>query len=149
MIRWREAKREDVPAIVALLVEDALGATRETDDMAPYFAAFDAMSYEYGNSLIVGEADGRVVATYQLTFITGLSLRASRRAQVESVRVAAKLRSEGVGAALMRDAEMRAIHAGCTLMQLTTDKSREAAQRFYERAGFTPSHIGFKRKLNP
>ncbi len=114
-----------------------MGATRETDDMAAYFAAFDAMSYEYGNDLIVGEADGRVVATYQLTFITGLSLRASRRAQVESVRVAANLRSEGVGAALMRDAEMRAVHAGCTLMQLTSDKSRADAQRFYERAGFT------------
>lgn len=149
MIRWREAKREDVPAIVALLADDPLGAARETDDMAVYLAAFDAMSYEYGNTLIVGEADGRVVATYQLTFITGLSLRATRRAQVESVRVAAKLRSEGVGSALMRDAEMRAVHAGCTLMQLNTDKSREAAHRFYERAGFTPSHIGFKRKLNP
>lgn len=147
MIRWREAKREDVPKIVALLVEDALGAARETDDMAPYFAAFDAMSYEYGNSLIVGEADGRVVATYQLTFITGLSLRASRRAQIESVRVAAKLRSEGVGAAMMRDAEMRARHEGCTLMQLTADKSRESAHRFYERSGFTASHIGFKKPI--
>lgn len=138
-----------MPAIIALLIEDTLGATRETEDMAPYYAAFDAMTYEYGNTLIVGEANGPVMATYQLTFISGLSLRASRRAQVESVRVAAKLRSEGVGAALMRDAEMRAIHAGCTLMQLNTDKSCEAAQRFYERAGFTPSHIGFKRKLNP
>lgn len=147
MIRWRDAKREDVPAIVALLVEDALGATRETDDLAPYYEAFDAMSYEYGNSLIVGEADGRVVATYQLTFITGLSLRASRRAQIESVRVAAKLRSEGVGAAMMRDAEMRARHAGCSLLQLTADQSREAAHRFYTRAGFTPSHVGFKKRL--
>ncbi|MDZ4136374.1 MAG: GNAT family N-acetyltransferase, partial [Paracoccaceae bacterium] len=91
MIRWREAKRNDVPAIVALLADDALGATRETDDMAVYFAAFDAMMYEFGNALIVGEADGKVVATYQLTFITGLSLRASRRAQVVSVRVAAHL----------------------------------------------------------
>jgi GNAT superfamily N-acetyltransferase len=149
MIRWRDAKREDVPAIVALLREDALGAARETGDMEAYLAAFDAMSYEYGNDLIVGEADGRVVATYQLTFITGLSLRASRRAQVESVRVTAKLRSEGVGAALMRDAEMRAVHAGCSLMQLTSDKTREDALRFYESAGFTPSHIGFKRKLTP
>lgn len=149
MIRWRDAKREDVPAIVALLTEDTLGAARESDDMAAYLAAFDAMSYEYGNSLIVGEADGRVVATYQLTFITGLSLRATRRAQIESVRVAAKLRSEGVGEAMMRDAEMRALHEGCTLLQLTADKSREDAHRFYERAGFTPSHIGFKRKLNP
>lgn len=147
MIRWREALRADVPAIVALLVEDALGASRESDDMAPYFAAFDAMSYEYGNALIVGEADGRVVATYQLTFITGLSLRATKRAQVESVRVASRLRSEGVGAALMRDAEMRAVDAGCTLIQLTTDKTRTDAQRFYERAGFTASHVGFKKRL--
>lgn len=147
MIRWREALREDVPAIVTLLREDALGATRETDDMAAYYAAFDAMAYEYGNDLIVGEAEGRVVATYQLTFITGLSLRASRRAQVESVRVAARLRSEGVGAALMRDAEMRARHAGCTLIQLTTDKTRSDAHRFYERAGYTPSHTGFKKRL--
>ena len=113
-----------------------------SQDLAVRFKANDAMT-------LAVEADGRVVATYQLTFITGLSLRATRRAQVESVRVAAKLRSEGVGSALMRDAEMRAVHAGCTLMQLNTDKSREAAHRFYERAGFTPSHIGFKRKLNP
>jgi GNAT superfamily N-acetyltransferase len=148
MIRWREAKREDVPAIVALLTEDALGATRESDDMAAYYAAFDAMSYEYGNSLIVGEADGRVVATYQLTFITGLSLRATRRAQVESVRVTERLRSEGVGAALMRDAEMRALHEGCSLLQLTADKSRDGAHRFYERAGFTPTHIGFKKPIS-
>ena len=147
MIRWREALRADVPAIVALLRDDALGAARETGDMADYFAAFDAMSYEYGNAIIVGEADGRVVATYQLTFITGLSLRASRRAQIESVRVSAKLRSEGVGGALMRDAEMRATHAGCTLIQLTSNKTREDAQRFYESAGYAPSHIGFKKIL--
>jgi GNAT superfamily N-acetyltransferase len=148
MIRWRDAKREDVPAIVALLTEDALGQARESDDMSAYLAAFDAMSYEYGNSLIVGEADGRVVATYQLTFITGLSLRATRRAQIESVRVAAKLRSEGVGEAMMRDAEMRALHEGCTLLQLTADKSREDAHRFYERAGFVPSHLGFKKPIS-
>lgn len=147
MIRWREALRADVPAIVALLRDDALGAARESGDMADYLAAFDAMSYEYGNALIVGEVDGRVVATYQLTFITGLSRRASRRAQIESVRVTAKLRSEGVGGALMRDAEMRATHAGCTLIQLTSDKTREDAQRFYEKAGYTASHIGFKKSL--
>jgi GNAT superfamily N-acetyltransferase len=147
MIRWREARREDVPAIVALLVEDALGATRESDDLAAYFAAFDAMSYEYGNTLIVGEAEGRVVTTYQLTFITGLSLRAAKRAQVESVRVAAHLRSSGVGAAMMRDAEMRAVHAGCSLIQLTTNKTRDDAHRFYENAGYTPSHTGFKKPL--
>jgi ribosomal protein S18 acetylase RimI-like enzyme len=147
MIRWREARRADVPAIAALLVEDALGSARETDDMTPYYAAFDAMQMEWGNEIIVGEADGQIVATYQLTFITGLSLRASKRAQVESVRVTARLRSEGVGGAMMRDAEMRAVHAGCSLIQLTADKTREGAHRFYERAGFVPSHLGFKKRL--
>jgi GNAT superfamily N-acetyltransferase len=147
MIRWREALRADVPAILALLREDTQGAARESDDLQPYLAAFDAMTYEYGNTLIVGEADGRIAATYQLTFITGLSRRATRRAQVESVRVAAKLRSEGIGAALMRDAEMRATHAGCTLIQLTSDVSRTDAHRFYQHAGYTASHTGFKKTL--
>jgi ribosomal protein S18 acetylase RimI-like enzyme len=128
MIRWREA-------------------TRESADLPLYYAAFDAMQMEWGNELIVGETDGKVVATYQLTFITGLSLRASRRAQVESVRVVSRLRSEGVGGALMRDAEMRAVHAGCSMMQLTSNKTRDDAQRFYERAGFEPSHTGFKKML--
>lgn len=148
MIRWREALRPDVPAIVALLADDDLGAGRETADLSVYFAAFDAMSYEYGNSLIVGEAEGRVVATYQLTFITGLSRQAGRRAQLEAVRVARKLRSEGVGRALIRDAEMRAVDAGCSLIQLTSDKSRSEALAFYTAAGFEPSHIGFKKTLS-
>ena len=141
MIRWRDAQRQDVPAIVALLADDDIGATRESDDLSVYHAAFDAMSYEYGNTLIVGETDGRVVATYQLTFITGLSRQAGRRAQLEAVRVARKLRSEGVGRALIRDAEMRAVDAGCSLIQLTSDKSRTEA-------GFEPSHIGFKKNLS-
>ena len=143
MIRWR-----DVPAIVALLADDDIGATRESDDLSVYHAAFDAMSYEYGNTLIVGETDGRVVATYQLTFITGLSRQAGRRAQLEAVRVARKLRSEGVGRALIRDAEMRAVDAGCSLIQLTSDKSRTEALSFYTAAGFEPSHIGFKKNLS-
>ncbi len=148
MIRFRDATRADVPAVVALLTDDALGATREGDDLASYLAAFDAMQTERGNTLIVGEEDGRVVATYQLTVISGLSLRASRRAQVESVRVATDLRGQGIGAAMFADAEARARAAGCRLMQLTMNATRDDARRFYERLGFTPSHIGFKRDLS-
>lgn len=147
MIRFREATRQDVPAVVALLADDALGAAREGTDLAPYLAAFDAMRAEAANVLIVGEAAGRIVATCQLTFISGLSLRASRRAQVESVRVAADLRGRGIGAALMAEAEARARAAGCTLVQLTTNRARGDAHRFYERLGFTPSHLGFKKPL--
>lgn len=148
MIRFREARREDVQDVVALLADDALGAAREGSDLAPYLAAFDAMQAEAGNTLIVGEEAGRIVATYQLTVISGLSLRASRRAQVESVRVAADLRGRGIGAAMMADAETRARAAGCRLVQLTSNAGRERARKFYESLGFTPSHIGFKRDLS-
>lgn len=148
MILFREARRDDVPAVVALLADDTLGSAREGADMAPYLAAFDAMQAEAGNRLIVGEYAGRIVATYQLTLISGLSLRASRRAQVESVRVAADLRGRGIGAAMMADAEARARAAGCRLIQLTSNAGRLRARTFYERLGFTPSHIGFKRDLS-
>lgn len=147
MTRWRLATRDDVAAVVALLADDALGTTRESADLAPYLAAYDAMQDEAGNQLIVGEADGRVVATYQLTFISGLSLKATRRAQVESVRVAADLRSRGIGAALMADAEARARAAGCGLIQLTTNRDRAQAHAFYVREGYQPSHVGFKKPL--
>ncbi len=149
MTRFRPAERGDVPAVVALLRDDALGAGREADDMARYLAAFDAMQAEGANTLIVGEdAEGRIVATYQLTFISGLSLRAARRAQVESVRVASDLRGHGIGAAMFADADARARAAGCSLMQLTMNKSRTDSARFYQRLGFTPSHIGYKRDLS-
>lgn len=148
MIRFRAARREDVPAVVTLLSDDSTGSLRESSDMAPYLAAFDAMQAETGNMLIVGEVAGRIVATYQLTLITGLSLRACRRAQVESVRVAADHRGQGIGAEMMADAEARARAAGCRLIQLTSNAARARARRFYERLGFTPSHIGFKRDLS-
>lgn len=148
MTLWRAAREADVPAVMALLADDLLGAKRETGAPASYMAAFAAMRAEGNNHLIVGERAGRIVATYQITFISGMSLLASRRAQVESVRVAADLRGEGIGAALFADAEARARAAGCALLQLTTNKSRARAHAFYERLGFTASHIGYKRELH-
>lgn len=147
MIAFRPARREDVPEIIALLADDILGRTRETTDPAPYLAAFDAMRAEGGNHLIVGEQDGQIVATYQLTLISGLSLSAARRAQIEAVRVHASLRGQGAGKALMADAEARARAGGATLIQLTSNASRTAAHRFYERLGYAPSHLGFKKLL--
>ena len=148
MIRFRTATEADVPAVVALLTDDILGAQRELDGMAAYLAAFRRMQDEAANHLIVAEENGRIVGTYQITFISGLSLRAAQRAQVESVRVASDQRGRGIGAAMMRDAEDRARAAGCSLLQLTTNRTRADAHRFYERLGFTPSHIGYKRDLN-
>ncbi|WBU62789.1 GNAT family N-acetyltransferase [Paracoccus aerodenitrificans] len=147
MIRFRPATRDDIPAIMALLADDMLGKTREMPDPASYYAAFDAISDEPQNMVYVGEQAGQVVATYQLTIISGLSLSASRRAQIEAVRVDASLRGQGVGATLMVDAERRACDAGAKLVQLTSNAAREDAHRFYERLGYAPSHIGFKKKL--
>ena len=89
-LRFRPAEREDVPAVLDLLRDDSLGAAREGAEMAFYLDAFEAMQAEGNNQLVVGVLEGRVVATYQLTFISGLSLRATRRAQIESVWVARK-----------------------------------------------------------
>lgn len=147
-LTWRVATRADVAAVVGLLADDTLGAGREGADISPYLAAFDAMLAENNNHLIVAsDAAGQIVATYQITFISGLSLRASRRAQIESVRVARSLRGQGIGQLLMADAEARARAAGCRLIQLTTNKSRSRAQAFYTGLGFTASHIGYKRDL--
>lgn len=144
---FRPARRDEVPAIMALLGDDILGKTREQADPAIYLAAFDAMLSEGVNQAIVGLIGKEIVACYQLTFISGLSLSATRRAQVEGVRVARTHRGQGIGEAMFRDAETRARAAGCGLLQFTTNKSRADAQRFYDRLGFTPSHIGYKKAI--
>lgn len=148
-LRFREAGREDVPAVVALLADDMLGKGREMQDLSAYLAAFDAIAREGGNRVIVGEAEtgGEIIATYQITFISGLSLAAARRAQIESVRVHSGYRGQGIGAAMFADAEARARAAGCKLMQLTMNAARKDSHRFYEGLGFTASHIGFKKPL--
>lgn len=147
-VSFRPARRADVATIVAMLADDELGKARETAELATYLAAFDGMERREDSHLIVGEMEGRIVATYQLTILHGLSLRAATRAQVESVRVESALRSKGIGAALMADAEARARAAGCSLIQLTSSNSRARAHRFYERLGFTASHVGYKRSLD-
>lgn len=147
-VTFRPATRDDVPAIVAMLADDALGARCEGTDLGPYLAAFDRIAADPNLHLIVGEAGGRVVATYQLAILHGLSLRATTRAQVESVRVVADLRGQGIGADLMADAERRAREAGAGLIQLTTHQSRTRAHAFYRRLGYEPSHLGMKRRLD-
>lgn len=144
---FREARRGDVPAVVAMLADDMLGQGRERAALETYYTAFDAMAQEGGNLLVVGERHGEIVATYQITFISGLSLAAARRAQVESVRVSSALRGQGVGKAMFTDIDARARAAGCALVQLTMNATRTESRRFYEALGFTASHIGFKKPL--
>lgn len=147
MVAFREATKADIPAILALLTDDFLGKTREHESLPRYLEAFDAMRHEGNNKLYVGVQQGDVVATYQLTLISGLSLSAARRAQIESVRVASHLRSQGIGAALLADAEARARAGGASLMQLNTNKSRERARVYYRRHGYDDTHFGFKKPI--
>jgi len=151
----RKATREDLPAIVRLLAEDKLGAMREeVADPLPqaYFDAFAAMQRQGGNAYLVaveeGVGDGAVIGCLQLTFISGLSRRGMTRAQIEGVRVHKDHRGKQVGETLMRHAIGLAKEAGCGLVQLTTDKARGDAHRFYERLGFTASHEGMKLSLS-
>lgn len=146
-LTFRIATRADVAAIVAMLADDPLGQGRESPDLAPYLSAFDDMAANPMHLLIVGEQDGRLVATCQLTILSGLSRQGARRALVEAVRVLADLRGQGIGAALMADAESRARAAGATMIQLTTDKTRTRAHRFYDDLGYSPSHLGYKKPL--
>ncbi|MBT8415530.1 MAG: GNAT family N-acetyltransferase [Boseongicola sp.] len=120
---------------------------RETATPEVYLAAFAEMMAMPGNRLIVGESEEKIVATYQITIIPGISLAAARRAQIEGVRVASGLRGQGIGALLVADAEKRARAAGAVLLQLTMNQNREEASRFYEREGFVASHFGFKKTL--
>ena len=144
----RPARRADVPAIVALLADDVLGASRETpEDLAPYEEAYERVAADPGQHLVVADRDGRVVGTLQLTVQPGLSRRGATRTIVEGVRVATSERGTGLGTRLLEWAEEESRRLGCALVQLTSDATRLDAHRFYERLGFEKSHVGFKKVL--
>ncbi len=146
--RVRRAREEDVPTIVALLTDDVLGRGRESRDERVYLDAFRDIDDDPNQYLAVVEDEvGEPVATLQTTLIPGLSRGGARRLQVEAVRVAASQRSSGLGAALFDWVEAYARHRGASLIQLTSDKAREDAHRFYDRLGFTASHEGYKRQI--
>jgi GNAT superfamily N-acetyltransferase len=148
MVFFRDARREDVPAIVALLADDALGAQREAAGAdEAYQAAFEQVESDPRSRLIVAEEDGQVAGTLQLNMLPGLSRRGTLRAQIEGVRVAAAYRGRGLGRAMIEWAIGVAREQGCGLVQLTSDKRRHDAVRFYESLGFTASHEGLKLPL--
>ena len=150
-MRFRTARESDLPAIVSLLADDPLGAQREayTDPLPlAYRNAFFAMRRQSGNSIIVAVKEGVVVGCMQLTLIEGLSRLGTKRAQIEAVRVDRAHRGDKVGEKLIEYAIGIARRRGCALVQLTTDRTRRDAHRFYERLGFVPSHIGMKLNLD-
>lgn len=147
----REAVSDDVPAIVELLVDDQLGANRESvtgdSGLRPYLDAFEVIDADPAHMLLVATDEGRVVATMQLSFIPGLARRGALRAQIEAVRVSCAHRSRGLGAVMLAWAIDESRRRRCALVQLTTDKARPDAHRFYERLGFVASHEGLKLAL--
>ncbi|TDU88788.1 L-amino acid N-acyltransferase YncA [Kribbella voronezhensis] len=145
----RRATLDDVPAIIAMLADDPLGATRETpDDLTPYRRAFEAIDSDPNQLLVVADRNDEVIGTLQLTIIPGLSRQGATRALVEAVRVAASARGTGLGTTLMEWSIEEARARGCSMIQLTSDKTRTDAHRFYiDRLGFTNSHEGFKLAL--
>lgn len=145
---FRRATRADVPAIVAMLADDALGATRESpDDMRPYLAAFDIIDADPHQLLAICDLDGHVAGTLQLTFTHGLSRMGATRATIEAVRIHRDARGAGLGTVMFEWAIAQARERGCAMVQLTSDVTREDARRFYERLGFEPTHVGFKLAL--
>jgi GNAT superfamily N-acetyltransferase len=149
----RRARRDDLAAIVALLADDPLGATREAVlDPLPqsYGDAFAAIDADANQALVVADdGSGKVVGVLQLTFIPSITYRGGWRALIEGVRVAASARSTGIGRQMFAWAIERARARGCRLVQLTTDKRRPDAIRFYESLGFVASHEGMKLALTP
>ena len=146
----RLARKSDIIAIVGLLADDPLGATREKSESPlceSYVQAFDSIDSDPNNELVVAAIDGEIVAVLQLTFIPYMTYQGSWRALIEGVRVAASHRSQGIGRLIFEWAIARAQERDCRMVQLTTDKTRPEALNFYAQLGFVSSHHGLKLKF--
>ncbi len=153
-VTLRRATEADASALIALLADDPISAARgdraRDDDRPVYEAALRGILDDPTNDLLVAEADGTVVGTFQLTSIPGMARRGARRLLVEAVRVHSDRRSDGLGSAMMRwVTDVAAPVLDATLVQLTSDAARVDAHRFYERLGFSGSHVGFKYAVPP
>ncbi|MFF8896204.1 GNAT family N-acetyltransferase [Streptomyces lydicus] len=147
-IEIRRATQADLPAIVAMLADDPLGAARESpDDLAPYRTAYETLAADPQQHLVVAVREGRTIGTLQLTVIPGLSRRGATRSIIEAVRIHRDERGTGLGSQLIEWAVAESRTLGCQMVQLTSDATRVDAHRFYERLGFEASHLGFKLAL--
>ncbi|MGN9803527.1 N-acetyltransferase family protein [Micromonospora sp. L32] len=145
---FREAVRADLPAVIALLADDVLGKARDfTEVDEAYERAFADITADPRNHLIVADEAGELVGCMQITYIPGLGRHGAERSLIESVRVRSDLRGRGLGRRMMEWAVDQARQRGCALVQLTTDKARADAHRFYRSLGFVASHEGMKLPL--
>jgi GNAT superfamily N-acetyltransferase len=144
-LQIRPARREDIPALIALLQQLSLDDPREDPAaLAPYEAAFAAIEADARQTVLVAEDGGLVVGTASFIVIPNLSHVGRPYAVVEDVVVDSTRRGERIGEALMQRAVDLAKDAGCYKLVLTSNRRRTDAHRFYERLGFTPSHFGFR-----
>ncbi|MFE0510996.1 GNAT family N-acetyltransferase [Streptomyces sp. NPDC058964] len=144
----RAVTADDIPAVVGMLADDPLGARRESpDDLTPYLTALERLADDPNQHVVVAVREDRIVGTLQLTIIPGLSRRGATRSVIEGVRIHADERGSGLGTQLIEWAIDESRRQNCQLVQLTSDVSRTDARRFYERLGFTASHVGFKLQL--
>jgi len=148
---FRKARKEDIPFIVKMIAEDKLGKTREryTDPLPEiYYKAFEEIDTDPNQELIVGEDEnGEIIATLQLTFIRSISFQGALRSQIEAVRVREDKRGAGIGQKMIEWAIQRSRERKAFMVQLTSNKQRPDAIRFYERLGFKASHEGMKLDL--
>ena len=149
-LSFRTAAIGDVPTLVQMLADDPLGKQRENwgDPLPqPYRDAFSAIDRDPNNELILAIHGERIVGFLQITFIPYFTYQGRWRALVEGVRVQRAYRSRGIGRQILQWAIQRARQRGCHLIQLTSDKQRPGAIKFYESLGFVASHEGMKLHL--
>jgi GNAT superfamily N-acetyltransferase len=150
-VSLRDARREEVPLIVAMLADDALGATRDQAvDPLPtaYYEAFDAIAASPDNRLLIAELEGEAVGTLQITFIPGLGRVGATKMLIEEVRVVSPRRGTGLGRQMVAAAVALARARRCTSVELASHRTRTEAHRFYARLGFVASHVGMKLALD-
>jgi ribosomal protein S18 acetylase RimI-like enzyme len=151
VLTFRSATLSDLPHIVRLLADDELGATRENVSITvqqAYLSAFRAIEDDPNQLFLVCLADATIVGCLQLSFIPGLSHLGAWRCQIESVRIAPASRGRGMGRGMMLHAIELANRRGCRIVQLSTDKRRREAHRFYVDLGFVASHEGMRLFLS-
>lgn len=145
---FRTAVRADLPTLVALLVDDFLGRSRDVPVVdEAYERAFADIDADPRNFLVVAEQAGEIVGCLQITYLPGLGRHGAERSLIEAVRVRSDRRGSGIGRAMVTWAVDQARERGCALVQLTTDKRRTDARRFYAGLGFVASHEGMKLPL--
>ena len=149
-LTYRMATAADLPFLDRLAAEDDIGSARDAmraDHARQALEGLRAITADPNHALYIAERAGEAVGSFQLSFLPGVSRRGAWRGQIESVRVTASARGEGIGEAMMLWAVARCRDRGCGIVQLTSDRQREGAHRFYERLGFVPTHTGFKLGL--